>query len=69
MTVADLDSLWGSCFILDEFRMVLAGPRERVHDLPTGSVGVYEEALKAGLYFSLHPFVKILIGRFALTLA
>ena len=57
MTVADLDTLRGSYFILDEFHMVLARPQERVHNPPTGGLGIYEEALKAGLHFSLHTFV------------
>ena len=69
MTVADLDTLGGSCFIPGEFHMVLARPQERVHNLPIGGLGIYEEALKAGLCFFLHPFVVKLIDRFALSLA
>ena len=69
MTIADHDTLWGSCFILGEFHMVLTGPQERVHHPPAGGLGIYEEALKAGLRFSLHPFVVKLVDRFALSLA
>ena len=69
LTVADLDALRGSCFILGEFQMVLTGPQGRVHAPPVGSIGVYEEALKVGLHFFLHPFVGRLLERFDLSLA
>ena len=66
--VADLDTLRGFCFILSEFHMALARPQERVHNPPTGGLGIYEEALKAGLRFSLYPFVVKLVDRFVLSL-
>ena len=69
MTVEDLDTLWGSCFIPGEFQMILASPQERVHNPPAGGLGIYEAALKASLHFLLHPFVVKLIDRFALSLA
>ena len=69
MTVIDLDTLWGFHFILTEFHMVLIGPEERVHTPLAGCVGVYEEAMKAGLHFFLHPFVKKVMERFFLSLA
>ena len=69
LTIAYLDALRGSCFIPSEFQMVLEGPQERVHNPPAGGVGVYEEALKVGLHFSLHPFVGKVLDRFALGMA
>ena len=34
-----------------------------------GGLGVYEEAMKVGLRFPLHPFVVMLLDRYALSLA
>ena len=48
--------------------MVLTGPEERVHNPPTGGVRVYEEALKAGLHFSLHPFIGKVLSKFSLSM-
>ena len=67
LTIADLDALRGSCFVSGEFEIVLAGPEGRVHNPPTGGVGVYE-VLKAGLRFSLHPFVGKVLSKFALSM-
>ena len=61
MIVVDVKTLLGFCFILDEFWLVLATSRERVHISPMGCVGVYEEAVKADLHFSLDLFVKRVI--------
>ena len=69
LTIADLDTLRGFCFIPGEFHTVLARPQERVHNPPVGGLGIYEEALKAGLRFPLPPFVVKLVDRFALSLA
>ena len=69
MTVIDLETLRSFCFIPDEFRLVLATSGERVHVPPVGCIGVYEEAVKAGLRFFLHPFVKRVMERFFLSLA
>ena len=69
MTIADLEKLRSLCFISDEFGLTLASSDDRIHVPPTGSVGVYEEAMKAGLRFLLHPFVKRIMERFSLSLA
>ena len=69
MIIADIDTLQSSCFIPGEFHMILTGPQERVHHLPIGNLGIYKEALKVDLHFSLHPFVVKLVDRFALSLA
>ena len=49
MTIVDLERLRSLCFILGEFRLTLASSDDRIHVSPMGSVGVYEEAAKAGL--------------------
>ena len=49
--------------------MTLASSDDRIHVPSAGSVGVYEEAVKAGLRFSLHPFVKRVMERFSFSLA
>ena len=69
MTTTDLDVLRDSCFVSDEFHMVLARPQKRVHNPPTGGLGIYEEALRANLHFFLHPFVVKLLSRYALSSA
>ena len=69
MTIVDLERLRSLCFILDEFGLTLASTDDRIHVPSVGSVGVYEEAMKAGLRFPLHPFVKRVMGRFFLSLA
>ena len=69
LTIADHDTLRGSCFIPSEFQMVLVGPERRVHNPPVGGVKVYEEALKASLHFSLHPFVEKVLDSFILSMA
>ena len=69
LTAVHLIALWGSCFILEAFQPAFMGPQGRVHAPPAGSIGVYEEALKADLRFSLHPFVGRTLERFELSLA
>ena len=49
--------------------MILVSSSDRVCFSPVGSVEVYEEALKAGLRFPLHPFIKRVLERFLLGLA
>ena len=49
--------------------MIFAGPQERVHAPLVGSIGVYEEALKADLRFPFHPFVERVLERFELGLS
>ena len=68
MTAMDLGMTQSSYFIPSEFRVKLARPRERIHNHPTNGMGVYEEAMKAGLCFPLHPFVVKLLDRYALSL-
>ena len=67
--MTNLDELWGSYFILGEFQLVLPGSQGRIHAPSVGSIGVYEEALKADLCFPLHPFVGRILERFELSLA
>ena len=69
MTTADLERLRSLCFILGEFGLTLASRDDRIHVLSAGSIRVYEEAMKAGLHFPLHPFVKRVMRRFSLSLA
>ena len=69
MTITDLKKLQSLCFILGEFGLTLASRNDRIHVPPVGSVGVYEEAIKAGLHFLVDPFVKRVMGRFSLSLA
>ena len=61
LAVDDLGMAQGFCFIPAKFGVELARPKERVHQPPLGRLGIYEEALKAGLRFSLHPFIIKLI--------
>ena len=68
MTVTDLETLRSFCFILGEFRLILASSDDRIHVPPVDCVRVYEEAMKAGLCFLLHPFVKRVMERFSLSL-
>ena len=63
----DLKMIWGIYFILVDFEVELAGPRERDHLPPPRWLGVYDEALKAGLRFFLHPFVVELMEAFLLS--
>ena len=69
ITTMGLDTIQSSCFIPSEFHIELAIPQERVHNPLAGRMGVYEEAIKIGLYFPLHPFVVKLLDRYALSLA
>ena len=69
MTLADLEGLRSLYFILGEFGLTLASTSDRVCFPLVGSIGVYEDALKAGLCFPLHPFIKRVLERFSLGLA
>ena len=69
MTIMDLERLRSLCFILSEFGLSLASTDDRIYVPPAGSIRVYEEAMKAGLHFFLHPFVKSIMERFSLSLA
>ena len=69
MTIIDLEKLQILCFISDEFGLTLASSDDRIHVSLVGSVGVYEEAVKASLHFPLHLFVKRVMERFSLSLA
>ena len=69
MTLADLEGLRSLYFIPGEFGLTIVSTNDRICFPPTGSVGVYEEALKAGLCFLLHPFIKRVLERFSLGLA
>ena len=69
MTLANLERLRSLCFIPGEFGLTLASIEDRIHVPTTGSIGVYEEAMKVGLHFPLHPFIKRVMGRFSLSLA
>ena len=54
LTQDDLGMLRGFYFIPSDFRIMLPGPKGRINHPPKACLGVYEEALKAGLHFSLH---------------
>ena len=69
MTIADLEKLRSLYFIPGEFGLTLASSDDRIHVPPEGCIGVYEEAMKVGLCFPLHPFIKRVMGRFSLSLA
>ena len=47
MTLADLEGLRSLYFIPGEFGLTLASTNDRICFFSAGSVGVYEEALKA----------------------
>ena len=42
--------------ILRDFVIVVPYSSERLDRSPAGSIAVYEDHLKVGLHFSLHPF-------------
>ena len=69
MTLADLEGLRSLYFIPGEFGLTLASTNDRICFSLASSVGVYEEAMKADLRFSIHPFIKRVLGRFSLCLA
>ena len=69
MTLADLEGLRSLYYIPGESGLTLASSSDRVCFPLMGSVGVYEETLKAGLRFLLHPFIKRVLERFSLGLA
>ena len=69
MTLADLEGLRSLYYIPGEFGLILASSSDRVCFPPTSSIGVYEEALKTGLRFLLHLFIKRVLERFSLGLA
>ena len=66
LTVDDLGMVQGFYFIPAKFDVELARPEERVHRPPLGRLGIYEETLKVGLRFPLHPFITKLMKDFAL---
>ena len=57
LTQDDLKMLREFYFIPFDFRIALSSLKGRIDRPPEGCLGVYEEALKADLYFSLHNFV------------
>ena len=63
----ELRVIRGVYFILTEFKVELTGPEERVHLPPSRQLGVYDEALKANLRFSLHPFIVEQMNTFSLS--
>ena len=69
MIITNLEKLQSFCFISDEFGLILTSSDDRIHVPPVDCVGVYEEAVKANLRFSLHSFVKRVMERFSLSLA
>ena len=69
MILADLEELRSLYYIPGEFGLTLASNSDRVCFPSATSVGVYEEALKAGFRFPLHPFIKRVLERFSLGLA
>ncbi len=48
------------------FRLEPAGPGDRVSNPPKGRIGVYREALWAGLRFPLHGFLNELLAEYQL---
>ena len=69
MTLADLEGLRSLYFISREFGLTLASTNDKIYFSTMGSIRVYEEAMKAGLRFPLHPFIKRVLERFSLCLA
>ena len=67
LTKDKLGVIRGVYFISAEFGIELAGPGERVHLPPMGCLGIYEEALKAGLRFPLHLFIVKLMNTYSLS--
>ena len=61
LTSEDLGRIRGYCFIPVEFDLEVPGPSDRVHCPPVGWMGIYEDSLKAGLRFPIHPFVVRLL--------
>ena len=62
LTAKDLRTIHGYYFILSEFDIELAHPDDRVHCPLPSQLGIYEDSLKVGLRFPLHPFVvKLMI--------
>lgn len=47
--------------VLDEFELELPGSNARINDPPPDCLGVYEEALKAGLRFPISSFILELL--------
>ena len=67
LTKDELGVIRGIYCILIEFKIDLAGPRERVHFPPLEWLGIYKEALKADLRFPFYPFVIELMNTFLLS--
>ena len=64
LTSEDLGRIRGYCFIPSEFDLEVPGPSDRVHCPPVGWLGIYEDSLKAGLRFPIHPFVIKLLTEY-----
>ena len=62
----DLGLVQGFFIILTSFIIELAESGERVHRPPLGRLGVHEETMRTRLRFSLHPFIKELMRKYAL---
>ena len=59
--------LQGFYFILVEFKIKLVSFKGRVDCPPSGFLGMYEEALKVGLQFPLHPYIVKLLNVYLLS--
>ena len=57
LTSEDMGRIRGYYFVPVEFDLEVPGPSDRVHCPPVGWLGIYEDSLKAGLRFPIHPFV------------
>ena len=67
LTRDDLEMLRGYYFIPRDFSIELSGPGVRVDRPLVSCLGVYKEALKVGLYFSLHTFLVQLMNVYHLS--
>ena len=69
LTSEDIWRIRGYCFIPVEFDLEVPGPSDRVHCPPMGWLGIYEDSLKVGLRFPIHPFVIRLMTKYNMCLA
>ena len=64
LTSKDIGRIRGYCFVPIEFDLEVPGPSDRVHCPPVGWLEIYEDSLKAGLRFPIHPFVVRLMTEY-----
>ena len=62
----DLQELKKKYFILEEFQLIASDQDDQITELSEGYIAFYDEALRSGLRFSLHPFFSNILDFYRL---